>query len=352
MVRRFRRGTRRRRGTGVRRARRVLKRTRFRRIRKQKRKQRRKQYLWGYENAQHLEALAGNIAIGIPESVSSGAEPALSKQGIFRSGDADEILQQVKNIDDLVYAGMVSQGLKAGRANLTVRAKAQYTCTISNGNQAGSVWMEVYICKPRKAIPRTGVGAGPNFIAADVLNNNRNSAFVTDYNDAAGITLGASPFPIQNATSQTKPTILASDKLLTPYMIPPFTKNFKVIKQLKYVLPPGGQCMFRVKASGTFSRQTYGQGNTAGVTGQSISLPSFGRDIFIRFHGQVVHDNTDHSLVNYGFAALDCHVIKRYWFSHSLRPVPNYVLGPQINIGTITGANLPSLPTEPVDENE
>lgn len=348
MARRIRRRMRRRRVGSVRRARRVIKRVRYRTKKKQLRKQRKKQYLYCYDFGQHIDAKAGETFVQNLEAVSGGGTTLRS--GLFRIDDAREILQQVKNIDDLIYPSMTVQGIKAGRQNIKVRAKGILTATISNSTTAGVAFVEVYICKPRMAITSQGVGVGPNTLASDVINNNRNNAFVTDYNDASGITLGATPFPIQNSTDQTKPSILVTDKCYTPYMNPVFTKNWKVLKQLKYTLPPSGVCMFRVKSGGSFTQQTYGLRTTA--TSSSIDLPYFGRDIFIRVHGQPVHDTTTHSNVNYAPVTLDIVGTKKYWYSHSARPNPSYLLGTISNIGTIAASKLNAEPPQTVQEEQ
>lgn len=347
----------RRRRRPIRRSRRRVKR-RSRLKSKARRKQRLKAYLTGYSFAKHLEGPMGEISVDTPEPT---ALTSAGASGLFAYADADKIFDQVKNIDDFVYPSMTGTGTlgwKAGRQNLTIRVKGEVTYTVTNGNQAGAAWLEVYICKPRKGINANGIGTGPNWNASDIINNNRNSAFVTDYNDAQGITLGALPFPIQNATSQTKPTVGTTNFLLTPYMIPPFTENFKVIKQLKYVLPPGGQCIFKVKTRflrvGRQTWQTKGTDGGATAADYGFYRPAFGRDIFFRWHGQPAHDSatTPHP-VNYGAVALDVVGIKRYWFSHSLRPLPNYFLQANQNQGTLTaaGTKLPSNPPEPVAEN-
>lgn len=350
MVRRRRFGRRRfgrrRRVPRVRKARMILKRQRFKRNKKFARKRRAKQYLYCYDFGNHVDAKAGETIVQAMDVPTGGG--TLQRLGLFRVDDAMEILQQVKNIDDLIYPSMSVQGIKAGRQNIKVRAKGVYSATISNTTTAGVCFLEIYVCKPRMAITAQGVGVGPNTVASDVINNNRNNAFVTDYNDASGITLGATPFPINNATDQTKPSILVSDKCYTPYLNPVFTKNWKVLKQYKYTLPPSACCMVRVKSSATFTHQTYGLRTAVGSN--SIDLPSFGRDIFIRIHGQPVHDTTTHTNVNYAPATVDIVGTKKYWYSHSARPNPSYLLGTISNIGTVTASKLNAEPPQTVAE--
>lgn len=355
-LRRFRRrGRRSRRTGGVRRARRIVKRVRRRRIKRSRRKQKKKMYFWGYSGSNHLDVLAGQIGVQTPD----GNAPA-GRAGLFAFDDANEIFQQVKNLDDLIYPGMSSAqtlGFRGGRQNLAITAKGVQTYTVSNGNQAGAIWLEVYICRPRKAIPASGVGQTPDFLAADVVNNNRSNAFVTDYNDAQGINITAVTNAIANTTSQTKPSITTANFVVTPYMIPPFTENFKVVKQLKYVIPPGGQCMFNVKTKRTYiNRNSYALKSNTGGTSASFGFfrPWFGKDVFFRFHGQPVHDTTavdPNRPVNYGPATLDLVYTKKYWYSTSYRPLPSYVLEANVGQGVITTASLPSLPLNPVKED-
>jgi len=348
--RRRRRFSRRRRTGGVRRARRVIKRIKRRRLKRSRRKQRAKAYLWGYSFANHMDCPAGAITIGTPD----GVLPA-GRDGLFAYDDANELFQQVKIPDDYAYPGMTTQGWKAGRQNLTIRARGEITYTVSNGNQAGAAWLEVYICKPRKGIQAQGVGNSNNYKASDVLNNNKANAFTNDWNDAGAITIDAGTSAITNTTSQSKPTIDDSAYFVTPYMVPPFTENWKVVKQLKYVLPPGGQCMFKLKTRFLrIDRQAYQLKGTAGGLGSSFGFyrPYFGKEVFFRWHGQPCHDATSHSKVNYGPAVLDLVGVKRYWYSHSLRPLPSYVAVGSVNQTLPITAHLPALPPQEVKEDQ
>lgn len=319
-------------------------------LKRSRRKQRAKAYFYGYSGTSHVHSPAGAITVASPD-------PEIAeKTGLFAYRDMQEIFEQVKNVDDLIYPGTSTLGRKAGRINLQIRVKGEQIWQISNGNTAGAAWLEVYICKPRKYIPTAGIGSGPNVLAADVINNNNNNAFNPDYNDASGITLGASPFPINNATTQTKPTLTTANFALTPYMVPPFTENWKVVKQLKYIIPAGGQAMFKLKTKWQrFSRELYQpKGTGSGVSGGdwAVFRPWFGKEVFFRFHGQPVHDATaaETPPVNYGQVALDCVAIKKYWYSHSARPLPSYYMGTNSGQGTIASAELPSGTTEPVGD--
>lgn len=344
---------RRRRIPGVRRARRVLKRVKRSRKKRQLRKQKRKQYFLGTSGASHNEATAGTIQITDPDPQNN------SSSGLFAYNDINEILEQVKVMEDLMYPGMTFGGLPHNRYNIKAFARGTQTYTVSNGNQAGSIWLEVYICKPRKGIPESGIGPTNLLRAADTINANLNQQFVTDWNDSRGITINAAGTGgvsniLQNATTQTKPTVTTSNYCVTPYMVPVFTENWKVVKHLKYVLPPGGQCMFQLKSKALLDRNTIRKGTGSGsvAADYAIHRPWYGREVFFRFHGQPVHDQTTHTLVNYGSCALDCVYTKKYWYAPVLaKGAPSYVLQSNNNQGTITSAQLPSLPSEPVAED-
>lgn len=343
---------RRRRVGGVRRARRVLKRVKRIRRKKIARKKRNKLYFLGKSFAGHTEAAAGVIQITDPDPLN------INETGLFSFLDIDEIIQQVKTQEDLIYPNMRFGGLPHNRLNIKAKAKGTVTYTVSNGNQAGAAWLEVYICKPRRGIPASGVGPTNLLGAANTINANLNQQFVTDYNDSVPITINAAGTGgvtniLQNAVVQTRPTIDQSNYVVTPYMVPAFTENWKVVKQLKYILPPGGQCMFQLKSKAILDRNHIRRGATGGqaITDHSIYRPRYGREVFFRFHGQPVHDSTTHTLVNYGRVALDYVATKKYWYNavYGTR-VPTYVLQTNQNQGVITNANLPSLPTEPVAE--
>lgn len=347
---------RRRRRAPIRRLKRVIRRRTNRIKRKQRRRQRAKSYFLGTSNATHLDGPFGAITITPAESV------ARDQQGLFGWFDAQEIIEQVKNVDDLIYPGMLTQGRKAGRINITVRAKGSITYTMSNTNKAGAVFAEVYVCKPRKGINQRGVGETSTLTAWETLNANKNNAFVTDYNDARAITINAgAPFSINNTQNQTKPTVDDSNYSVTPYMVPPFTENWRVIKQHKFIIPAGGMCMWKIKTPWIrFSRQSYQPIGTADGTNQvnwGIFRPAFGVECFVRFHGQPVHDITavgppEVVTTNYGAATLDIVAVKRYWYSHTHRNLPSYLVQTPFNQGNVSGAQLPGDAQQPVDETD
>lgn len=339
----------------VRRARRILKRVKRKQRKKSIRKKKKKQYFLGFSGASHNETAVGTIAITDPDASATNAS------GLFAYNDINEILQQLKTIEDLVYpaGGMYYGGIPHNRGSIKAYAKGVQNYIVSNGNQAGAVWLEIYICKPRKGIPEAGIGYSSLLRASDVINANRNQRFVTDYNDAQQFGINAAGTGgvtniMQNAQSQTRPSVSEDAFYVTPYMIPAFTENWKVVKQLKYVLPPGGQCMFSVKAKGLLDRNQLrkGTGTGSAAADWNIHRPWFGKEVFFRFHGQPVHDITTHTSVNYGKATLDCVFTKKYWYYPiNGQHIPSYVTGGQVNLGVIASAQLPSLPTEPVTED-
>lgn len=352
-MRRFRRRRFTRRRAPVRRLKRIVRRSRIRLRKKSRRRQRAKSYFYGYSQSTHAHSPANTITITNLDNTTANTN------GLFAWRDSQEIFEQVKNIEDFVYPGVSVSGKKAGRQLLTIRARGEQLYQVSNVNTAGSAWVEVYICRPRKYIPTGGIGSGPNVLARDVVANNLNNAFLPDYNDARGITISAAGTGgvtniLQNATSQVKPTITSADYVVTPYMVPPFTEHWKVIKHLKYNVPAGGQFMFKVKTPWIrMNRQTYGPvgtGDGTTITDWTCFRPWFGREVFIRLHGQPVKEPGSEIIVNYGSVGLACVSLKKYWYSHSARPLPSYFKDVNSGQGTVTVAQLPSGTTEGVED--
>lgn len=351
---RRRRFGRRRRIGGVRRARRVLKAVKRVRRKKTLRKKRQKQYFYGYSGANHIDGAVGTIRV-------TGADPSASaRTGLFAYDDINEILEQVKNVDDLIYPSMSFGGRNAGRLNITARVKGTQTYQVSNGNKAGAIWLEVYICRPRKGIPASGVGAFNDVSAADAINSNLNQNFVTDYNDARAITISAAGTGgvtniLQNAQTQTKPTVNSTNYVITPYMVPTFTQNWKVVSHKKYVLPAGGQCMFALKSRAIVNRNQVSRGTGTGtaLADYHTYRPWYGREVFFRFHGQLIHDTTTETKVDFAPCALDVAFTKKYWYSTSHRNIPSYVLRANENqsAGGAPTGTLPSGATVAADEN-
>lgn len=351
---RRRRFGRRRRVGGVRRARRVLKAVKRVRRKKVLRKKRAKQYFYGYSGANHIDGAVGTIRITTPDPSAS------ARNGLFAFDDINEILEQVKNVDDFVYPNMTYGGLKSGRLNITARAKGVQAYQVSNGNKAGAIWLEVYICKPRKGIPASGVGPTNDLLAHDAINNNLNQSFYGDYNDARGVTISAAGTGgvtniLQNATGQTKQVVNSTNYIITPYMVPTFTQNWKVVKQLKYVLPAGGQCKFVIKSRALLNRSHVRRGTGDGtvIADYHTYRPWYGKEVFFRFHGQLIHDTTTETKVDFAPCALDVAFTKKYWYSTSHRPYPSYLLRSNENqsAGGAPSGTLPSGATVAADEN-
>jgi len=324
-------------------------------FKRSRRRQRAKSYFYGYSQSRHVHCPVGQIVNDTMESSTQGS------QGLFAWRDAQEIFEQVKSVDDFAYPGTSSTGIRANRHVLSIRAKGEITYQISNGNLAGAAWVSVYVVKPRKSIPNSGIG-NPAFVNSfDIINNNANSAYLPDYGDATGLAINAAGTGgvvniMQNSTPQSKPTINQTNFAHTPFMVPNFTENFKVLKVHKMVIPAGGQSMIKVKTGWKFiPRQVYQKiGTGLGTSGAdwSVYRPWFGREVFVRFHGQPVHDTTTESKVNYGSVGLDVVAIKKYWYSHSARPLPSYRMDANVGQPTDIVAQLPSGTTEPVGDTE
>lgn len=319
------------------------------RLRRTRRKQRAKSFFYGYSSANHLDSQPGEITIIAPEPSSVAAS-----HGLFAWRDTQEIFEQIRTVDDLIYPAQgVSLTAKQRRVNLRARIKGSQLLQIANGNAAGAVWLEVYVCKPRHGITNAGIGNSSDTSPALAINNNRQNAFQNDFADGSLLTLGATPFPINNANPQTIPSVTTTNFAFTPYMTPSFTENWKVIKQHKFIIPAGGQAMVKIATRWlNVSRQDYqvyggGSGTTAATYG--MFRPKYGMEMFFRFHGQPVH-SSDAVSTGYGKAVLDIVSIKKYWYSHSARPLPSYRMDANTNQGVPTDAKLPSGANNPVSD--
>ncbi|AXH75988.1 MAG: hypothetical protein [Cressdnaviricota sp.] len=319
------------------------------RLRRSRRKQRAKSFFYGYSSANHLDSPAGEITVVAPEP-----DSVALAHGLFSWRDTQEIFEQIRTVDDLIYPAQgTSLTAKQRRVNLRARIKGSQLLQIANGNAAGAVWLEVYICKPRHGIANAGIGNLSDTQAAKVINNNRASAFQNDFADGTLLTLGTTPFPINNANPQTIPTVNSTNFVFTPYMCPPFTENWKVVKQHKFIIPPGGQAMVKLATRWlNVTRQDYqvygaGTGTTAGTYG--LFRPRYGMEVFFRMHGQPVHSAGEQT--GYGKAVLDVVSIKKYWYSHSARPLPSYRLDANTGQGVPTDAELPSGALNPVGDS-
>lgn len=341
------------------RRRRILRRRtgRKKRFSRSRRKQRAKSFFYGYSGAKHVDVAQGTLQVrNVEPDTALIITPVESQMGLFPWRDIQEIFEQVRTVDDLIWASSGSTLLtKNRRINLRIKCRGTQDFYVSSGNQAGAIWVEVYICKPRKGTPMSGVGASQNVAAASVILNNTNSAFESDYSDARLLSLsGAAPPVIQDAVTQAPPTITTSDYCVTPYMVPTFTENWKVIRQMKYVLPPGGQFMFRMKTKWLYlDRQQLmplgGDGTQSAHWG--IFRPWYGQEVFFRIHGQPTHaGGTESKSVNFGSATLDIVNVKKYWYSHGTRPLPSYNAGPVNNQGDVSTAKLPAEAAQPVAE--
>lgn len=297
---------------------------------KQRKNKKVKKNVWGYMDATHLDAAYNQTGIFDLGSIAA-------KCGLGRIEDMDEIFQQVHQIDDLIYAGQTVAGgqLKANRHNLKIQVQGRATYTIANNVQGAGVYAQIYICKPKLDITGFGVGTAGGANPGDIYKSNLNSRSLVDYNDAGQ--LGIAAGNITNATTIAKPTVAAGDHWTTPFMVPEFTRTYKVVKVHKVFLPPGGNFLFTIKTRLTsLSRNVYERNNTN--AGGILLSRKFATMAFIRFHGQPVDDTLTNTLVNYGPSSLNVVIDKKYEFSYGHQPAYFNVRGVD-SLGNVTLAD-------------
>jgi len=350
--RRFRRGTRRRRVRPrvlLRKSRRLRK-VAFRKIQKKKiRKNRKiKKNVWGYMDSVHIDA-------AVNATKTADLASAVTKAGLGRYDDIDEVFQNVHQLDDWIYAqqGGVSGQFKANRHNLKVQVQGKATYTIASNNLAGGIYAQIYICKPKLDIASVGIGAGNGVNPPDIINNNLNSRSAPDYNDASALTVnavgtGGVTNIVQNATTTTKPAVATTDHWTTPFMVPEFTRSWKVIKVHKVFLPPGGNFMFTIKTGLRTVTRNLSE-KTAGSLAAVTWSHKFGVVPFIRFHGQPVDDQTTNTKVNFSSASLNVVIDKKYEFSYGHQATYYNVRGTD-GILDVVIAKLPGLTSDTVGE--
>lgn len=289
--------------------------------RKKERKNRKiKKNIWGYMDSTHADA-AHN------QTVYADLTGAANYSGLGNIQDMIEVFQQVHQIDDFIYAAQtgVSPQMKANRANLKISVSAKATYYISHNSNAGGIYCQIYICRPRRSIPIDGIGKSNDLTPGSCCANNLNSRSQPDYNDASAITVNAAGTGgvtniLQNSTTTTKPTVSATDHWVTPFMVPEFTTHWKVVKVHKVFLPPNGNFMFKMKLPlTTLRRQEFGL-SALNNNGDKQILGRFGLQAFIRFHGEPSSDNTTDTLVNFCEASINCVIDKKYEFSYGVQP--------------------------------
>lgn len=308
----------------------------FRKIqRKKERKNRKiKKNIWGYMDASHSDAAFNQTKLWDIGS-------AIGTNGLGSYSDLGEVFQQVRQIDDVIFAGQTgtSPQLKANRNNLRITVSARATYYITHNSNAGGIYCQFYICKPRYNIPLVGIGKANSTTPGSVIENNLNSRSLPDYNDAASLTVnavgtGGVTNILQSAYTTTKPAVAAGDNWTTPFMVPEFTKNWKVIKVHKVFLPPNGNFMFTIKLPLTKIARQELQMSAAATTGEVAWLRKFGIQVFARFHGEPSSDNTTDTLVNFCSASLNAMIDKKYEFSYGSQPSYFTVRGTD-NTGTV-----------------
>lgn len=334
-----------------RKAKRIIRRVRRKLRKRTARKARRKQHLVAYAYSSHTESTHSTTVV-------SGLGTTDDTTGLFSRGDLDKIFDQVVNLDDPMYAGQVAVNgqLRMGRHNIKVRARGEAIYTITNGNTVGGAFVQFYIARPRKDIVADGIGVGNAVTIATIYNNNLNSLFQPDYNDAAGYGVNAAGTGgvtniMQNSTSAIKPTINTQDAIWhTPFMVPEVTQNFKILTVKKVYIPAGGVFMFKIKTPWQYFERSEMQIRASGNQAGGIHRNAKGRDLLVKAWGQPVHDQASHTAVNVGQVTLDTIVSKRYWFSASARATPRfYHMGNAL--GTVGTAQLPGFADQTNDES-
>lgn len=261
---------------------------------------------------------------------------ASDKNGLGRRDDLVEIFQQVRQFLDVVYpaqTGLTNPQRDSNRHNLTVNVRARANYILTHNSNAGVIFGQIYICKARQNICIGGVGVGPDTNPGSVCFNNLNSKYLADYNDAAG--WGITGGQLDNTNTQAKPTVGTTDHWTTPFMVPEFTKNWKVIKVHKFALPPNGNYMFSLKLPVTkINRADIKESNSV-TSGNICWLKKFNVCAFIRWHGEPSPDKVDHTIVNYAAASLVAVVDKKYEFSYGHQPSGFFVTQATSALGTV-----------------
>lgn len=320
-------------------------------IRKIQRKKNRKnkkvkKNIWGYMDATHMDAAYNTTSV---QNLGSSG----TTHGLGRWDDVKNIFFQVRQLDDLIFAqqtGLTANAqLKANRHNLKIQCQGKATYTLASNNTVGGIYAQIYICRPRQAITSAGIGRNNDTTPGPIVANNYNSRSLWDYNDALNMTLsGAGPYVTDNV-NQAKPTVASTDNWTTPFMVPEFTRNYKVLKVHKVFLPPNGNFMFTMKLPiTTLTRELYEASQTA--VGNVVYHPKFARCVFIRFHGSPCDDSTTETLVNFGAASINCIIDKKYEFSYGSSPQFFTVRGTDV-LGTVTQATAPGNADQVIGEN-
>lgn len=305
--------------------------------RKKNRRQRKvKKNVWGYMDKFHSDAGFNETKI-----VDIGSSTSLS--GLGARADMDEVFQQVRQFLDITYPEQTGLGTgqkTANRNDLAVNIRARSNIILTHNSNSGVIFGQVYVCKPRQNIAGRGIGVGSLVTPGSIITNNMNSKYLPDYNDAAGWSIdqagtGGVLNIQQNANDQAKPVVAATDHWTTPFMIPEFTRHFKVLKVHKFALPPNGNFMFSLSLPLARIKRNEFQLSGNDTTGSVFWLRRWSRQIFIRFHGEPSSDNTTDSTVNYCSASLNGVIDKKYEFSYGHQPSLGFVTQFPTTLGTV-----------------
>lgn len=257
--------------------------------------------------------------------------------GLGNLTDMTEVFQQVRQFMDVIYpaqTGLTTPQRDGNRHDLAVNVRAKANYTLTHNMNAGVIFGQVYVCKARSNICVGGSGVGSKVNPGEIITSNMNSKYLPDYGDAAG--WGITGGQLDNTNTQAKPTVAATDHWTTPFMVPEFTRNYKVLKVHKFALPPGGNFMFSIKLPlKRIQRINYKESQAVGA-GNIFWLGKWNRSVFIRFHGEPSVDKTDGSSVNYCAASLNGVIDKKYEFSYSHQPSQSFITQATSLLGTVT----------------
>lgn len=305
-------------------------------LRKKLRRDRKKRHnKYGYVFSNHVEA-----AINAVNHVDLAPSATTGWLGSYQ--DLQIMFDNIRQFEDVVWAAQTATAphLPSNRHLLKMSVSGYCDYKIASGLTAGGQYVTVFIVKPKRNLPATSIGRSTTVLPGAVVDGNLNSAFQPTYENADGWNIVANN--VQMTTPQTKPTIADTDAWVTPFMIPEFTQNFKVVKVLKYFLPAGGNIRFSLKLSErTISRHELVPTSASATGSQFAVLKKFGKAAFIRFHGEPSHDTTTHTTVNYGFASLDIVATKRYEFRYGSQATYFNIKNTAIAPGDIGGATKP-----------
>lgn len=305
-------------------------------LRRKLRKDRRKKHnIYKYVVGSHIESPFNSVT---HKDILDSSETA---NWLGSVQDLQILFDNVRTFEDVVWAGQTATAPwgPSNRHLNKISVSGYMDVKIASGLNAGGIYATFFIVKPKRDLTTGSIGQTGTILPGTIVTANQSSAFQPTYENATGWAISSSN--VQMTTPQTKPTIADTDLITTPFMVPEFTRNFKVVKVLKYFIPAGGNIRFSLKLSERTIRRGDFEPTSAGeTTGQYQVLKKFGKACFVRFHGQPAHEATAHTTVNYGFASLDVMATKRYEFRYGHQAAYWHHKGTN-SVGTLTDVVLP-----------